>query len=107
MQPTIPTGVAVDFDVSPTPNTQAVPGGPQGGIGVVITVSGCNVRISNGGNTVTASSSGQTGDWENLLFLDGSVQTWRRKITGGGWFSVVCDDGASTGTVQIVPVEGN
>lgn len=102
MQATLPTGPAVNFDVSGTANTKAVPGG-----GVVeITVSGCDVRISCGGTGVAAANTEPTVAWQNLFLKDGMCKTHRLLTTVGTHFSVIAANGTSTGYVQIVPVEG-
>ncbi len=102
MQATLPTGPAVNFAVTGTANTQAVPGG-----GVVeITVSGCDVLISCGGSSVISTAADPTDAWQNLFLKDGMCKTHRRLTTVGTHFSVIAYDGVSTGFVQIVPVEG-
>lgn len=101
MQATVPTGPAVNFAVTGSANTKAVPGGNV----LVITVLGTNVYVSCG---VAATASTPSQVWQNILFAGGSIQTWRRPPNASNDnISVIAADGSSTGTVQIVPVEGN
>ena len=103
---TLPDAVAVDFAVTGTANTKPVPGGTSGQTWVEITVKGCDVRISCGDSTVVAqkaADAAQTVAWQNVFFPTGVVKLHRRF---GTYFSVIADDGTSTGFVQIVPVEG-
>lgn len=101
MQATLPTGPAVNFAVSGSANTKAVPGGNV----LVVSVVGTSVYISCG---LAASTGTPTAAWQNILFPAGSIQTWRRPPNASNDnISVIASDGSSTGTVQIVPVEGN
>lgn len=101
MQATLPTGPAINYSVSGTANTQEVPGGNV----LVISVIGTDVYVSCG---LVATTSTPSDTWQNILFPAGSIQTWRRPPNAiNNNVSIIAADGSSTGSAQVVPVEGN